>query len=173
MFSILNIIGWVSRTEPGSRLTFYRTIGTIETIHLQLAKRLPMKTIEVDFDVFKALTLRRPSEEVTENDVLRELLGLPARHQSTAPDAGAAASDWVTKGVRFPAGTEFRASYKGQIYLARVEGGALVLDGERYDSPSAAAMSITGSPVNGWTFWECRLPGRATWQSIKALRRAA
>jgi predicted CopG family antitoxin len=34
-------------------------------------------TISVDFDVFKALTTLRMSEEQTENDVLRKLLGLP------------------------------------------------------------------------------------------------
>ena len=34
-------------------------------------------TVLVDFDVWKALQSRRPVEEFTENDVLRELLGLP------------------------------------------------------------------------------------------------
>jgi len=33
-----------------------------------------MPFIEIDFDVYKALTARRPSEDVTENDVLRQLL---------------------------------------------------------------------------------------------------
>lgn len=51
-----------------------------------------------------------------------------------------------------------------------MENGALVLNGQRYDTPSAAAMSITGSPVNSWTFWECRMPGSAAWQMIKARR---
>jgi len=130
-----------------------------------------MRTIEVDFDVFKALTLRRPTESVTENDVLREMLGLPRAGRSPtavaiAPEPGA----WVSKGVRFPPGTEFRAHYKGETHLARVENGALVLNGQRYDTPSAAAMTITGSPVNGWTFWECRVPGSAAWQMIKARR---
>ncbi len=130
-----------------------------------------MPHIEVDFDVFKALTARRPSEEVTENDVLRDLLRLPSRKTSSPGEsAPAAVGEWVTKGVRFPAGTEFRATYKGKTYLARVENGALVLNGERFDSPSAAAMSITGKPVNGWTFWEGRLPGRTAWQIIKAHR---
>jgi hypothetical protein len=69
-----------------------------------------------------------------------------------------------------PAGTEFLATYKGKTYLARAENGALVLNGRRLDSPSAAAMSITGKPVNGWTFWEGRLPGRTAWQIIKAQR---
>lgn len=129
-----------------------------------------MPTIDVDFDVFKAITLRRPSEDVSENDVLRQLLGLPAQKYAvhkTTPQPG----DWVTKGVRFPVGTEFRASYKGETHLARVEGGALVLSGKRYDTPSAAAMSITGSPVNGWTFWQARLPGQAGWKLIKSLRK--
>lgn len=130
-----------------------------------------MRTIEVDFDVYKALTMRRPSEDITENDVLRELLGLPRSSKSTPIANAPAPGDWVTKGVRLPAGTEFRANYKGQTYLGRVEGGALVLNGERFDTPSAAAMSITKNPVNGWTFWECRVPGRASWQMLKALRK--
>lgn len=129
-----------------------------------------MRTIEVDFDVYKALTVRRPSEDVTENDVLRQLLGLSAKRPSEAAAAIPSPGDWITKGVRFPAGTEFRANYKGQTYLGRIESGALLISGKRYDSPSSAAVSITGNPVNGWTFWECRLPGQASWQMIKALR---
>jgi len=130
-----------------------------------------MRCIEVDFDVFKALTIRRSSEEVTENDVLRELLGLPVRKPMSTPRNGPAAGDWVTKGTRFPAGTEFRAKYNGQTYLAQVEGGALVLNGQRFDTPSSAAMSITKNAVNGWAFWECRLPGKSSWQIIKTLRK--
>jgi hypothetical protein len=129
-----------------------------------------MRCIEVDFDVFKALTTRRSSEEVTENDVLRELLGLPVRKPMSTSGDGPAPGDWVTKGIRFPAGTEFRAKYKGQTYLAQVEGGALVLNGQRFGYPSSAAMSITKNPVNGWVFWECRLPGKS-WQIIKTFRK--
>lgn len=131
-----------------------------------------MRTIEVDFDVFKAITMRRASEEVTENDVLRQLLGLPAKRSAATASSPPAAGDWVAKGVRFPAGTEFRATYKGQTHLARVEGGALVMGGKRFDSPSAAAMAITGNkPVNGWRFWEARLPGQAGWTPIAGLRK--
>lgn len=80
-------------------------------------------------------------------------------------------SDWIVKNVRFPQGTDFRAFYKGQTHAARVEGGALMLaNGKRFDSPSAAAISITGNSVNGWTFWECRLPDKSSWQRIDALR---
>ena len=131
-----------------------------------------MHAIEVDFDVFKALTMRRASEHVTENDVLRQMLGLSSKKEPTVPAARPEAGDWITKGVRFPAGTEFRAKYKGQTWLGLVEGGALVVNGKRYDTPSAAAVAITENPVNGWTFWECRLPGQAGWKIIKALRKS-
>lgn len=131
-----------------------------------------MRTIEVDFDVFKAITLRRASEEVTENDVLRQLLGLQNRREPTAPAARPEAGDWITKGVRFASGTAFRARYKGQTWLARVEGGALVMNGKAYDSPSAAAVAVTNNPVNGWTFWECQLPGKPGWTVIKSLRKS-
>lgn len=129
-----------------------------------------MPTIDVDFEVFKALTARRPTEDVTENDVLRELLRLPRQSALTAPPNPAAHDDWVIKSVRLPSGTELRATYKGQTYLARVSSGALVLNGKRFDSPSAAAMSITQHPVNGWTFWQCRMPGHGRWTALKDLR---
>ena len=129
-------------------------------------------TIEIDFEVFKALTNRRATESISYNDVLRELLGLnplktPVLNSEVASSTGA----WTTKGVIFPVGTEFRANYKGQTIAGKVESGALVVDGKRFDSPSSAAVSITGNMVNGWIFWECRLPGKMTWQMIKALRK--
>ena len=128
-----------------------------------------MPTIEVDFDVFKAITARRPREDVTANDVLRELLHLPSA-EVTLRTQRPAAGDWVSKGARVPAGSELRAHYKGQLHLAEVSSGALVLNGKRFDSPSAAAMSITRHPVNGWTFWEVRLPGQGRWTRLKDLR---
>ena len=128
-----------------------------------------MPTIQVDFDVFKAITSRRPREDVTENDVLRELLHLPPVEVSSRRQRPAA-GDWIPKGVRVPAGSELRAHYKGQLYLAEVSSGALVLNGKRFDSPSAAAMSITRHQVNGWTFWEVRLPGQGRWTRLKDFR---
>jgi len=91
----------------------------------------------------------------------------PAATPSNVPDAG----DWVAKEVRFPAGTEFRASYKGQTILGKVAGGMLNVNGKMYTSPSAAAVAITGNPVNGWVFWECRVPGASSWRIIKSMRR--
>ena len=131
-----------------------------------------MTTIDIDFDVFKALTAKRSTEGMTYNDVLRDLLGLGRPKASAlAVATSASPSDWVTKGVRFPSGTEFRGAHKGRTHVAVVESGALVLNGKRFDTPSSAANFITGTSVNGWIFWECRLPGKSNWQLITTLRK--
>jgi len=131
-----------------------------------------MTNIEIDFEVFKELTHRRATEKVTYNDVLREVLGLsPLKATATKQTLESSAGAWTTKGITFPSGTEFRANYKGQTILAKVESGFLMLNGERFDSPSAAAVSITGNMVNGWIFWKCRMPGKTSWQTIKMLRK--
>ena len=130
-----------------------------------------MSSIEIDFDVYKALTLRRTSEEVTYNEVLRQLLNLGLKKSAPPSATQPAPGDWVSKGVRFPLGTEFRASYKGQPIFGRVESGALVVNGKQFASPSAAAVAITGNPVNGWVFWECRFPGSSSWLMLKSLRK--
>lgn len=72
--------------------------------------------------------------------------------------------------VAFPHGTEFRATYKGQLYAGVVAEGSLVVQGKRFTSPTSAAVAITGSPVSRWRFWECLLPGRKQWKLIVELR---
>lgn len=130
-----------------------------------------MATIEVDFEVFKELTVRRTSESMTENDVIRSLLGLDdTKSKPAAGSENVGGNPWVCKGVVFPHGTEFRATYKGQLYSGVVAEGALVVQGKRYTSPSSAAVAITRNPVNGWRFWECLLPGRKQWKVIAELR---
>lgn len=129
-----------------------------------------MPTIEVDFDVYKAIIARRPSEDVSNNDVLRQLFHLGPRSAAsdrvTRPDPG----DWIIKGVRLPVGTELRATHKGKTYLAHVAGGALQLNGRSFGSVSAAAVHVTGNPVNGWKFWQVRLPGQSGWKGLDGLR---
>ncbi len=127
-----------------------------------------MQAIEIDFEVFKELTNRRLTEEVTYNDVLRDLLNLSKIKINNDLANG---KPWITKKVSFPHGTEFYAHHKGENYYAKVDNGALDLDGKKFDSPSSAAMQITNYPVNGWTFWECKTPGRSTRRLINALRR--
>lgn len=130
-----------------------------------------MPVINVDFEVFKELTARRQTEEMTENDVLREIFKLKKQVADKAPKS--IGVPWVVKGVSFPAGTEFRASYKGRQFTGVVKDGALIVDGKKFSSPSAAAVAITGSAVNGWRFWECRFPESAAWKSADDFRAAS
>jgi len=130
-----------------------------------------MRTIEVDFEVYKALMLRRKSEEVSFNDVLRELLKLDTSSTSKAKvKIERTDKPWICRGVKFPHGTEFRSTYNGIDYTGKVDNGALVVQGERFDSPSEAAFFITGDEVDGWYFWECKLPGKSSWKGINSLR---
>jgi hypothetical protein len=128
-----------------------------------------MQTIEIDFDVFKEITVRRKDEGITPNDVLREVFGLEPKQ---GPMMGKAQSGkpWVAKGVLFPHGTEFRGFHNGQICLARVNDGFLVFNDKKFSSPSGAASEARGYPEDGWRFWECKFLGKQNWQKINALR---
>lgn len=127
-----------------------------------------MATIEVDFDVYKELTVRRATENVTYNNVIRKLLKLDT---APTPSISPIRKGATFKGVFFPDGTELRAIYKGKTYTAEIKKGAWVSsDGITHNSPSEAAVKITGKNWNGWRFWYCKRPGDTTWRLIDSDR---
>jgi hypothetical protein len=126
--------------------------------------------IEIDFEVYKALTLRRQNEETTYNVVIRELLGLKeitdVSSKAIINPTGAS-----YKGTFLPDGTQLRATYKGRTYTAEIADGVWVdSDGNTRSSPSEAAGAITKTQVNGWTFWEVRRPSDGRWRKLNAIR---
>ncbi len=127
-------------------------------------------TIPIDFEVYKKMTSLLRDESDSFNDVLRRTFDLK-ESDTTKVITKHASTPWVTKGVTFPPGTEFRAFHKGQSYAGKIENGALVINGNRFHSASAAAVSITQNPVNGWLFWECRMPGDTKWTLITNFRK--
>ena len=130
-----------------------------------------MATITVDFEVFKEITARRTNEVVTENDVLREALGLDKKASPKPTSGESGPGGAVFKGVTFPEGTQFRASYKGRTYTAEIRNGVWTdSDGSVRNSPSEAAVKITGKPWNGWRFWHCKRPKDKHWVLIDTLR---
>jgi hypothetical protein len=128
-----------------------------------------MNSIEIDFDVFKELTVRRASEDVTYNDVIRDLLGLDPvteTQERTLKPGGC-----TILGVHFPEGTQFRAVYKGKTHIAEIVMGRWVDDaGTVRNSPSDAARAITGTNINGWRFWLVKRPGELMWRKMDKLR---
>lgn len=132
--------------------------------------------IDIDFEVFKALTLRRQSESHTYNDVLHELLGIQGNHLAVAADASQITDQQgrLFAGRFLPNGTRFRVTYKQQRYEAEIVDGELVDEaGRMHSSASAAARAVTNTTVNGLTFWQVKRPGDTVWRKLGALPKAA
>jgi hypothetical protein len=137
---------------------------------------MELRTIEIDFEVHKAIELERKSFSESPNEVLRRLLGLSAMSPQLAPKETVGVA-WTGKGVTLPHGTELRMKYNGVAYAARIENGKWVTSKGVHSSPSAAAgaLAITksGSTTNldGWIYWEAKLPGSGRWKKIDEMRR--
>lgn len=131
-------------------------------------------TITVSFEVWREINSRRASEDITEDAVLRELLGLP---KSSADDSkpspklaipGGSGGLW-TKGVFFPNGTKF-VSDQGAHHTAEVVNGLIECRGEKFRSLSPAAKHAIGRVCNGWDFWRVQKPGEQAWTLATNLR---
>ena len=147
-----------------------------------------MQQIEIDFDVFKALTSRRRSESHTYNEVIRELLDIdrgstvhedpPFLKVTNAIANSLAIANGPTKGfalrgLLLPNGTLLRAIHKGRTFEAQIEEGKWInSDGTVYNSPSAAASAVTNNNVNGWRFWKAKRPSDSEWRLLDALPKA-
>ena len=136
--------------------------------------------IDIDFDVFKALTGLREHEGHSYNDVLRDLLGLDSLQEADVPETLSEAMSrtlgppgYHSRGIHLPNGTQLKARYKQREYGAAIQGDRwLDQDGREHLSPSAAASAITGTNVNGLRFWEAKRPGDSGWCRLELLRRS-
>ena len=130
-----------------------------------------MATIDIDFDLFKELTIRRTSEDETISDVIRKILAASSStgfvHSEDEPTQAAV----VFAGTIFPEGTIFEATYKGRTYYAKIKDGAWRDSaGAIRTSPSDAARAVTNTNVNGWRFWKAKRPGDPTFRFLEQLR---
>jgi hypothetical protein len=138
-----------------------------------------MQQIDIDFEVFKALTAMRATEAHTYNEVLRDLLGLNRTFNRKVTEIGAALSEAsgptgaagkVIGGRFLPHGTMLRSTYKSNLHKAMVINGEWVDEhGDVFQSASAAAKAITRNNVNGLTFWEVKRPSDSEWRKLSAL----
>jgi hypothetical protein len=128
--------------------------------------------IEVDFDVWKALTNLRESEDTTFSDVLRDVLKLTtAAAVPTASFPAESLAGASFKGVFLPDGTILRVTYKGRMYTAEIKNGRWIdHEGNMRSSPSEAARAISNTQVNGWRFWEVKRPKDGRWRRLDVLK---
>ena len=133
-----------------------------------------MTQIEIDFEVFKALTAKRSSENHSFNAVLREMLHLSGGGATDGADSRPNKAGRIL-GARFlPNGTKLRAKYKGQLHLAHIADSKLIDEnGVAHGSASAAARAITNNSVNGLNFWEVQRPSDSMWQKLASIPRVA
>lgn len=119
-----------------------------------------MVQVEIEFGVWKKLN----NLLIDENDTLSSVIDRHICQERSQPKV------WTYEGVEFPIGSEIKAKFKRDIHTGRVVDGGLLVKGEVFDSPSAAAKAVTGTQRNGWDFWSCRFPGSQTWIEIRQMR---
>lgn len=85
--------------------------------------------------------------------------------------ANAAARDWMFGGATLPEGTKLQKFSRKQKHEAVIHNGAIFVNGEYHQSPSAAAMAVNGGVnVNGWDFWEYFDDVTQRWNKLDKLR---
>ncbi|MGD9658545.1 MAG: hypothetical protein AB7U61_13080 [Methylocystis sp.] len=137
-----------------------------------------MRTIEIDFDVHKAIENERRGFDESPNDALRRLLGLPEdkSFQSRGSAFPAKQKDWTDKGVILPHGTDLRMEYSGRTYIGKILNGEWVIGDMKFDSPSGAASGVAltkkgkRTRLDGWKYWFVRRPLETSWVFLENLR---
>jgi hypothetical protein len=67
-------------------------------------------------------------------------------------------------------------TYLGQLIEGEINNSKWVCDGRIFDAPSAAASALAvtkdgqTTSLNGWNYWEAKLPSSAEWKPIKDMR---
>jgi len=130
--------------------------------------------IEISFQNWQRLTNLLESERDSYDMVIERLVADRMAKMRTRPMVQRGAPELTIKGVSLPNGTILRATFKGKSYFAEI------LEGRWFDretgasrnSPSQAAMAITGTVTNGWLFWEVRRPEDNDWVPLGELRPA-
>jgi hypothetical protein len=137
------------------------------------------RTIEVDFDVHKCIENERHGFDESQNDALRRLLqlGKPKADPATAiPSSPPRRKSWSDQGVTLPHETAIRMNYNGRTYEGRIIDGSWVIGEHSFVSPSGAASGVAVTKkgkhtrLDGWIYWQAKLPGSDTWNSLESLR---
>ncbi|RWB02100.1 hypothetical protein [Mesorhizobium sp.] len=134
-----------------------------------------LRTIEIDFDVHRAIEMERMGFDEAPNSALRRLLklGSATTTSEVAPSTGRA---WAGKGVTLPHGTQIKMEYNGRPYTGRIEDGEWWVEGKRFKSPSAAAGGVAvtragkKTSLDGWIYWQVKRPSDTRWYPLSHLK---
>ena len=142
-------------------------------------------TIEIDWDIHRAIVNEQRGFNEPPYKALRRLLGLPDTSEETISEARVPLNDpgipWREDGIEIPSGSRARMKYNygRQVYEGYFFDGKLVVNGEEFDTLSDAASSLAvtkagkKTQLNGWLYWEALLPGEKQWKHLKDMRNDA
>ena len=129
-----------------------------------------MKNIGTSSDLLSKPVFQQSSEDAYQNKDFQSPERLGRVEQKSAKNSGGCVS-WEVESVVFPDGTKFRGKYKGYFYYGKVRNGTLTLDEKEFVSPCEAALTITRNPIDGWLFWDCKLPEQVSWMNISEFKK--
>jgi hypothetical protein len=135
-----------------------------------------MKKIEIDIEIYRLIESNRLSFEESENEILKRILLNTKKSDGFIP-VDVQKHTWVSgggllwKGVFLKNGLKLQKEYKGQLFKAEVINNQIVFNNSSFHSPSAAAIAVTGTSVNGWVFWEYFNSEKNEWEILDKLRK--
>lgn len=147
-----------------------------------------VEKIEVDWEIYQMIEAERKGFHEPRYMALRRLLGLgvPAPAPAPAPEpepkvqALGEGVPWTREGVTVPHGTPARMEYgRGswfQVYEGQFLNGRLVVNGQKFETLSAAAKALAvtkegkKASLDGWLYWKVKLPGEMEWRSLGDMR---
>ena len=129
-----------------------------------------MKNIGTSSDLLSKPVFQQSPEDAYQDKDFQSPERLGRVEQKSAKNSGGCVS-WEVESVVFPDGTKFRGKYKGYFYYGKVRNGTLTLDEKEFVSPCEAALTITRNPIDGWLFWDCKLPEQVSWMNISEFKK--
>lgn len=139
-----------------------------------------MEMLEIDWDIHQLIEAERRGFDEPPYIALRRLLKLPPPSSTTRLHDTEQGMSWTEDGVSVPHGSAARMEYLrgSQVYEGRFLNGRLVVNGQSFDTLSAAASALATTKdgrktnLNGWQYWKVRLPGEQKWRAMSEMRRS-
>jgi len=134
-------------------------------------------TIDIDSELFQKLqSLAVPLVDNTDSVINKLLDHWEQNHKAEEKTDLSTEEEWMTpRGEKLLVGTRLRAYYNGKEFTAEVTRSGIFVQGETFNSPSAAAIhaknlaNVTGASAstNGWKFWEYWDEAEQMWRGIR------
>jgi len=139
---------------------------------------MTLATIEIDFDIHKMIEGERRSFSEPHYVALRRLLKLPDIEPAKEETRDSEGRSWREGLVELPHGTLARMAYNRgkQVFEGEFLDGKLVVNGRSFAALSEAASELARTKagkktqLNGWIYWEARLPGETKWRRLSDMR---